>query len=265
VILRWLYRIATAFLVGVAAACAATVAVAAPPPSPSPAEGWTETRWGPLGPADRDLLAAVRRAGLWEIPASQAAQRKADSGAVRRVGAEIAAQHQALDSKVRAVAAKLDVPLPAQPNADQQGWLSELDRASGAEFDSIYVDRLRAAHGKVFSLIASVRAGTRNSLVREFAATVNDAVMTHMALLESTGLVDYARLPAPAVPGAARADQLAKAQDVLHRADRRHPDGPLVQPKSFDIGSASTPLAWLVVLAGFAAVLAAGVKALRPR
>ena len=73
--------------------------------------------------------------------------RKADSATVRRVGAEIAAQHQVLDSKVRAVAAKLEVPLPAQPNADQQGWLSELDRASGAEFDLIYVDRLRADSG----------------------------------------------------------------------------------------------------------------------
>ena len=28
--------------------------------------GWTQTQWGPLGPADRDLLVKVRQANLWE-------------------------------------------------------------------------------------------------------------------------------------------------------------------------------------------------------
>ena len=35
--------------------------------------GWTQTQWGPLGPADRDLLAKVRQAGLWESPTGQQA------------------------------------------------------------------------------------------------------------------------------------------------------------------------------------------------
>jgi hypothetical protein len=35
--------------------------------------GWVQTQWGPLGPADRDLLVKVRLAGLWEGPTGQQA------------------------------------------------------------------------------------------------------------------------------------------------------------------------------------------------
>ncbi len=270
------------------AAPASAAAVAASPPAPSPATtgpaaGWTDTRWGPLGAVDRDLLVAVRRAGLWEIPASQIAQRKAASDRLRTAAGTIAAQQRDLDAEVRSVASKLRAALPAQPSAEQRAWLSELDRAAADEFDLAYVDRLRVAQGEVLSMTAAVRAGTRNDLVRKFAQDANGAVMRHMALLESTGLVDYAALPAPVAAAGApatgdqaqaagdqaqaarAADQLAKAEDVLHRGDRRVAGGPLVQPKSFDVGPASRPLAWLLVLAGFAAVAAAAVKALRAR
>lgn len=36
--------------------------------------GWTQTQWGPLGPADRDLLVKVRQANLWEGPTGQQAE-----------------------------------------------------------------------------------------------------------------------------------------------------------------------------------------------
>jgi hypothetical protein len=49
----------------------------------------------------------------------------------------------------------------------------------------------------VFSVISQVRAGTRNDRMRAFATTANQVVLRHITLLESTGLVDYSRLPEP--------------------------------------------------------------------
>ena len=49
--------------------------------------GWTQTQWGPLGPADRDLLVKVRLAGLWEAPTGQQADQQASTAQVREVGA----------------------------------------------------------------------------------------------------------------------------------------------------------------------------------
>jgi predicted outer membrane protein len=175
-------------------------AAVAHPNHPSPARQEAVNGTGPVGPADRDLLVKVRLAGLWEMPAGQMAVAKGTFPRVRAVGAEISAQHGQLDDLVRKAAATVGVPLPSQPNADQLGWLAEMERASGADFDHVFVDRLRAAHGKVFPVIADVRSGTRNDVVRELAQEANDYVLNHLTLLESTGLVDYARLPLPPDP-----------------------------------------------------------------
>jgi predicted outer membrane protein len=163
--------------------------------------GWTQTQWGPVGPADRDLLAKVRMAGLWEQPTGQQAEQQADSPQVREVGRHLASEHATLDAADRKVADQLGVLLPTSPNSQQLGWMREISAQTGTDYDRMVVQRLREAHGIVLPLIAEVRVGTRNSLIREFATTANEYVTRHIGYLESTGLVDYNALPQPPSPG----------------------------------------------------------------
>jgi len=81
--------------------------------------GWTQTQWGPLGPADRDLLVKVRQANLWEGPTGQQAAQQASSPAVREVGEHLGVEHADLDVQTRKVADQLGVLLPTSPNATQ--------------------------------------------------------------------------------------------------------------------------------------------------
>jgi predicted outer membrane protein len=157
-------------------------------------------KFGPLGPADIDLVVKVRLAGLWEQPAGEMAQAKGKSPRVREIGKMIAEQHAVLDQLDVRAAQRLGIQIPDEPNADQKYWLQEMKDAEDEEFDRIFVDRLRAAHGKVFAVIAFVRAGTRNDLVRELAQQSNQFVGTHLTLLESTSLVDWQHLPLPPEP-----------------------------------------------------------------
>ena len=163
--------------------------------------GWRNTQWGPIGPADVNLLENVRRADLWEGEgAGPMGMQKGQSQRVREVGKILNEQHKVLEAKLVKVAPQLQVPLPTQPNDDQLGWLGQMSSASGPAFDTVWVELLRQAHGKIFSAIATVRANTRNSLIREFADACNTFVSTHMQLLESTGLVAFNHLPTPAAP-----------------------------------------------------------------
>jgi predicted outer membrane protein len=163
----------------------------------------TDTGEGAVSAADKDFANKVRLAGLWEMPAGQMAQEKSKDPRIKAIGKDIAAQHTVLDQMVRAVAKKLNLKLPNQPNADQQGWLGEMRDAEGAEFDQIFVDRLRAAHGKIFPAIATIRASTRNDSIRKLAQRTNQFVATHLTLLESSDLVDFAALPTAPPPAAA--------------------------------------------------------------
>jgi predicted outer membrane protein len=162
--------------------------------------GWTQTQWGPLGPADRDLLVKVRQANLWEAPTGQQASQQASSPAVREVGQHLATEHADLDAQTRKVADQLGVLLPAAPNAQQQGWMAEISAATGSDYDRVFIQRVRQAHGIVLPLLAQVRVSTRNSLMRDFATVGMQFVNRHIGYLEATGLVDYNALPAAPDP-----------------------------------------------------------------
>ena len=163
--------------------------------------GVVQTAWGPLTPADRDLVVKVRLACLWEMSTGQQMQQQATNPAVKEAGRKISLEHTDLDQKTRDVADKLGVLLPSTPSAQQIGWMKEITAATGSDYDRIAVQRLREAHGIVLPLLASVRVGTRNELVRAFALDGSEYVKRHLSYLETTGLVNYTALPETPSPG----------------------------------------------------------------
>lgn len=176
-------------------------AAAAPDDGPAPApfvlpENPPKTG---LTEADRIFLEKVRQAGLWEIPTGQQAAQKGTTERVREVGRLIAADHQVLNDDVARVAGYFGVPLPSQPTPEQQLWIDEITAKTGDAFDAAFAQRLRYAHGAVYSAIAQVRANSRNELMRLFAKQCEIFVHRHMTLLESTGDVNYGALPLPVV------------------------------------------------------------------
>lgn len=175
------------------------------------------TQYGPLSALDRDFVTKVRLAGLWELPAGQQAEEKGTTAAVRTAGQHLIDGHTFLDERVRDVAARLGLPLPNQPNAQQQQWLATLNAAQGVDFDRKFANILRLAHGRVFTVVAQVRATTQNSLVRALADDANTTVLDHIKVLEATGYVDFATLardmaasssPVPSVSAAADPGQV---------------------------------------------------------
>ena len=149
------------------------------------------TQYGPLSALDRDFITKVRLAGLWELPAGQQAEQKGTTEAVRTAGRHLVEGHTFLDQRVRDVAAKLGLQLPGEPNAQQKDWLATLNAAQGTDYDRKFANILRLAHGRVFSVVAQVRASTRNSLVRALADDANTTVLDHIKVLEATGYVDW--------------------------------------------------------------------------
>jgi putative membrane protein len=228
-------------LVGPAIAALVLVAIdpavaRAEPGVPVPPNGLlTDKARGEVTAADRDFVTKVRLAGLWEIPAGEMAQQRSQDGRIQEIGRTISGQHKALDELTRTAARKLKIDLPDKPNSDQQKWLGEMRDATGTDFDQIYIDRLRAAHGKIFPAIAAIRAGTRNDTVRRLAQQANQFVMTHMTLLESSGIVDFQGLPTVPPPSASAAPVLA--------AERRATTSPVT----------STPVMLLALAGGILA------------
>jgi predicted outer membrane protein len=193
-----MFRTSAARRGGVAVALATAVLILLP----TPARADDPAPPAQLGAADMILLNGVRQAGLWEIPAGLMAAQKGTTERIRQVGQMIAEQHVKLDQLDVEAANKLGATLPATPTAQQQGFLTELQNNKGIQFDQSFVTRLRGAHGFIYPIIGAVRATTHNPVIRQLADQANIFVMNHMKMLESTGLVQYQKLPPAAMPPA---------------------------------------------------------------
>ncbi|WP_050502269.1 DUF4142 domain-containing protein [Streptomyces monomycini] len=168
--------------------------------------GVWNTPSGPLTPLDREFVTKVRQAGLWELPAGRQALQRGKRQAVQHAGRHLAEGHTDLNQRAADAARALAVTLPGQPTPEQQGWLAQLDTAEGDTYERLFVNLARRAHGKVFSLVAQVRANTRNAVIRDLATRANTVVLDHITALEQTGLVDFGALdggPASGGPGTA--------------------------------------------------------------
>jgi len=209
----------------------------------SPARAGADPASTQLNVADLTLLNGVRQAGLWEIPAGQMAAQKGTTARIRQIGQMIATQHVQLDQLTVDAANKLGVTLPATPTTQQQGFVNQLQAAKGIQFDQMFVTFLRGTHGFIFPVISAVRASTHNEVVRKLAAQASIFVMHHMQMLESTGLVQYAKLP----PAAMSADQELFTAGTAHVSPGAGP-------------SISSTLLWLL---GAGVVGIAGIVAVR--
>lgn len=186
---------------------AAWLAFADQPPS-------TESSAEPLPARDREFLVVIRFANLWEIPMGRLATERGTTQTTKDVGATLAEDHTKLNVDVKKLADQYGVTLPDQPTSQQQAWMDEISSTSGEAFDRTFADRLRAAHGTVFGLVAEVRAGTGNDAIRTFAQQAIDVVMKHMTLLEGTG-----HLKSSGHFAQASARTMENAENSLSRSD----------------------------------------------
>ena len=89
------------------------------------------------------------------------------------------------------MASQLGMELPNVPNEQQQGFLQQMDNATDDQFDRVWANLLRSAHGKIFPAIGTIRNQTENTLVRQLASDTNQTVLDHITMLEKTGQVDF--------------------------------------------------------------------------
>jgi len=194
---------ALAMLLNTGSAIGQPATPSTPISTPPPGSGGTgdevvQTQWGPLGPADRDFMNRVKTAGLWEKPAGDKAKAKRpDQPKMQEAAKHLIEGHTLLDNVVNRAGTLLGHTLPTEASDEQKGWLAEMDAASGDEFDAVFANRLRAAHGKVYAYSAQIRAGTKNELIRILSTQAMITVFDHMKVLEETGRVDFAGLESP--------------------------------------------------------------------
>jgi predicted outer membrane protein len=166
----------------------------------------------PLNAADMTLLIGLRQAALWEIPAAKAAAERGSTAKIRQAAEKLAAAQSQLDQQTVDVIAKLDATVRPALTAQQQGLLNQLQSATGAQYDRLFVNSLRNGYGFLYTIIGEVRSSTRVALIRQLADQANVAFLSYLQTLENTGLVEAQSLAPAAIPPAQDLSTLGMAE-----------------------------------------------------
>ncbi|MFF4328774.1 DUF4142 domain-containing protein [Streptomyces sp. NPDC001591] len=136
------------------------------------------------GDQDSTYVTSAHQGNLAEIAAGQDAQKNAVTSCVKEVGLKLIADHQKLDTDLKAVAAKADMTLPTAPTAAQQQELKAVQLKAGtAGYDSAWLASQEAAHRKTLALIdTQIRTGS-NAAVTDAAQKARPIVAMHLDMV----------------------------------------------------------------------------------
>ena len=128
---------------------------------------------------------------MLEVRLGEIAKQKGTKEDVKDFGAMMVTDHGKAGEDLKAVAAKLDVTLPSDLNAEQKAALERLSELTGAAFDKAYVDEMVKAHSKDVSAFQKASKNAKDAEVKAFAQRTLPVIIAHLnkvkTMMESGG------------------------------------------------------------------------------
>jgi predicted outer membrane protein len=124
----------------------------------------------------------------FEIVTGQLAQQRAQSDAVKALGAMFVTDHTAALEQVTQVAATLGISLPAGLDPMQQAIVERLQTLTGAEFDAVWIQAQIPAHRMALRLHLRAAIRGENDAVRTLGQNALPVITKHLGeLLDIAG------------------------------------------------------------------------------
>jgi len=106
------------------------------------------------GPASTDAFVAnAAISDMYEIQAGQIAQTKGQSAAVKAFGKQMVTDHTALSNAMKPLIIAAGKTAPAGLDERRKGMIDNLNAATPADFDKVYIAQQEAAHNEALTLM----------------------------------------------------------------------------------------------------------------
>lgn len=134
-----------------------------------------------------EFLTHAASSGLFEVEAGRLAVDKAGRDQVRTFGQQMVTDHTQSNQDLMALARQNGMAVPAMMRTDHQQQIQTLSRASGTEFDRLYMVGQVSAHEEAVTLFSSAANSTAPDMApfRSFAAQTLPILQNHLAMAQS--------------------------------------------------------------------------------
>ena len=140
---------------------------------------------GTMTVSDTEFAAMAAQGSTAEIQMSQLAEQKSTNKDVQKFARQMIKDHTKANNNLMKVASKKQMTLPTTPNADQMQMMSQLQAASGAEFDRLYIQLAGVqAHQMMQGLYQSEINNGTDAEIKSFARKTLPTVQKHLRMAQ---------------------------------------------------------------------------------
>jgi putative membrane protein len=134
--------------------------------------------------ADRSFLEKAAQANLAEIETGKLAATKATTDDLRKFGQKMVQDHSKTLKQLQGLAQNKGVTLPSAPDDAHKALAADLSRASGKEFDLIYVKNAGVADHEMAKTLFEAGTGSQDADIRSFAKKVLPDIEHHLEMAQ---------------------------------------------------------------------------------
>jgi putative membrane protein len=134
---------------------------------------------------DTMFAMAAARGGMAEVEMGKLAAEKGSSADVKAFGQQMVDDHGQANEKLKAIAEKKNMTLPANMSAKQQSMYDMLKTKSGADFDKAYVNAMVKDHSEDVKEFQREANSGKDEQIKGFASETLPVIQGHLEKIKS--------------------------------------------------------------------------------
>lgn len=133
-----------------------------------------------LSAQDKKFVTRAAESGLAEVLWGQAATQRASAPKLKELGQHMADEHAKANEELKQLAATKNIPLPTQPNEEQRRVSARLEKASGKDFDQVYMkEAVIKSHQDAVKLFEDEAKNARDPELKAWAQKTLPTIQSH--------------------------------------------------------------------------------------
>ncbi|HSI44247.1 MAG TPA: DUF4142 domain-containing protein [Methylotenera sp.] len=142
--------------------------------------------WADVSMSDSHFLQKAAQAGNYEIKGSELALKKSKDAEVQNFAKQMVDDHTKAGEEVKALAAKKNVKVSAEPSFTQKTSLMLLEKKDGHDFDESYADNVGVdAHKSTVKLFEKAAKSADDPEIKAFANKTLPTLNHHLEMAKA--------------------------------------------------------------------------------
>jgi putative membrane protein len=133
---------------------------------------------------DSSFIKQAAADGMAEVQMGRMALGKSSNAQVKQLAHRIIEDHTKANDKLRMLAQKKNVTLPATPTAEARQEAASMKSMDGAGFDRAWAAAMVKDHTKAIDLFTTETQQAKDADVRQFAETTTPVLRTHLDMAQ---------------------------------------------------------------------------------